>query len=331
MHRRLRKHAVITAVLAAVLSTGFTSPALAALKFYYDPNSGNVSFDTTETRTGKLFTYILRINEYGTPIRFIPENLIRVTSSSLITLEDHLIGEGTWSNPLDGLFTIGNVLPSGLSEETWNGLFGVFSFAFLYGPNQPSGTPNGNHAYVDEIGGGYPPPAELFHGPPEGEFDNRWGVIDPDWLPWAHAAKLIYRAGSGEVLIDTTGDDGGYITAYILESEGAFRPENHTPIVESWLADADADTIGMAADLIEPGQYSLGNIVQPGMTLQEFESTFSSARFLSRVGFKGGSFDFEADGLAMQLVYQAIPEPSTMMILVTSLVQILLRRKQRDQ
>jgi hypothetical protein len=67
------------------------------------------------------------------------------------------------------------------------------------------------------------------------------------------------------------------------------------------------------------------------MTLQEFESTFSSARFLERVGFKGGSFDFEADGLAMQLVYQAIPEPSTMMILVTSLVQILLRRKPRDQ
>lgn len=334
MHRRHRKQCVITAVLAAVLSTGTASPALAVLRFYYDPDDGNVSFDTTQTDTGVVFSYSLGINRSLSSIRFNTENLVRLTNSMFATVTDVLIGEGTTSNPLKGLFTIGNVLPSGLSEETWNETFGTLA---LHGFHPITNgivnyhiTRKGSHFYLDAIGQGHPEPAELFYGPPEGEFDNRWDIVDPDTLDWAQTAILTYRAWSGEVIIDTTGEDSGYITSFLLKSNNAFLPANFTPFIDSPFNTSRPDLIGQVADAVEPGQYSLGNILQPGMTLQEFEATFTSARFLERAGFKGGSFDFEADGLAMQLVYQAIPEPSTMMILAAPLAQILLRRKQRD-
>jgi hypothetical protein len=67
---------LVRALLAAC-GLAIASSASATLVFYYDPATGNVSFDTAATRSGELFSYSIGINKAATPIRFRTENLVR--------------------------------------------------------------------------------------------------------------------------------------------------------------------------------------------------------------------------------------------------------------
>jgi hypothetical protein len=53
-----------------------------------------------------------------------------------------------------------------------------------------------------------------------------------------------------------------------------------------------------------------------------FESSFTSAQFLARVGFKGGSFDFESQGLGLQLQYLAVPEPTNILLALIAFASV---------
>ena len=329
----IARRVLFSALLASFLFGVFTAPAWATLKFYYDPNTGNVSFDTAETRTGVLYGYTLGLNVYRTDIRFFEENLISLTDSTFLDQRDHLIGETTFSQPLSGLYTIGDVLPAGLSEETWNDLFGIRSNGAFY--DSVRGTyveHKGQHAYIDMFGGReYPDPAELLYGAPEGEFENRLDLLDPNTIQWAQSATLVYNPLSGEVVFNTTGLQSGYTTAFFLESEGVFLSENFAPFIDTPIIGATPDTLIMFADIIDPGQYSLGEVLPSGMSLGEFQGVFTNARFLERAGFKGGSLDFETDGVSMSFALAAVPEPASMTLLLGAIVGLLSRRRQSPQ
>jgi hypothetical protein len=176
------------------------------------------------------------------------------------------------------------------------------------------------------IGGGTPPAAEFVYGLPDRPFDNRFAVVDPDTLAWASQATLVYHAWTGEVFLDTTGSDGGHITAFRLQSEGRFLPESWTPPAASPFASADENRLFFAADAIEPGMYSLGRMLPAGMSELEFRSLFTEARFLARAGFQQASFNFAAHGKPFATAY-VIPEPGTLVLAAAGVATGLRRRR----
>ncbi len=288
----------IVAQGAALLAmTLLAAPCGATLKFYYDPDTGNVSFDTTESRTGSLYAYAFEA--YTSAWKFRAENLIRLSNSTLFTALPTTVGEGTVSAPWRGLYSIGDVFPIGLSETELHSTVG-----YLFEPTRPV-----QYLYADQVGGGDPPPAQLIYGRPTGEFVNRWDLVDPNTLDWATAATLVYRPWSGEVLIDTTGDSGGYISGIVLASAGQFIANDFDPFFHGPAVEATEDLIALFGDAFEPGRYSLGQVLRAGMTHEEFESLFSRAEFFARAGFRSAEFNYDAEGLALSVQY--VPEPSS--------------------
>jgi hypothetical protein len=289
--------------------------ASAQLKFYYDPDTGNVAFDTTSTRNGKLYTYLFELNPrsgfnpngpVNLPWEFRAENLIRLSQSTFYAQEPRTIGDTTQSTGWRGLYTIGDVMPIGLTEEFWKTAFVHTLYrngTFAYG-------------YVDVIGGGDPPAAQFIYGRPTGEFKNKWDLVDPATLNWATAANLVYFPLTGEVVVDTSVAGGGYFSALILESASKFNPAGFDPFFQGPFVDATSSLIGLFGDAFEPGRYSLGSILPTALTQSEFEAVFDRAEFLGRAGFKSQDFNFEAQGLSLSLQY--VPEPSVLPFLVTA-------------
>lgn len=308
---------VILASCALVFGT-CARPSTAALKVHYDPLNGNVSFDTLDTRSGSLYSYSLTINRNYTDVRFRPENFVRIFNSTLVEPVDRrgwVLGEGSFTNPVSGLFTIGNVLPEGWSEEIWRQFF------------VPPGFTNFLHA--DVIGGGFNP-TEFIYGGPDREFDNRWDMVDPDSLHWAESARLIYRANTGELLLDSTAEHSGYTTIVLLKSADQFLPNFFTPPVESPFNAATTDTLAVIADAIEPGLYNLGSVLEAHMSREEFSQVLDKAYFVGRAGFGSNlQIDFEENSTSFTLVYQAVPEPASVWFM-TSLLLTLARRRRGE-
>jgi hypothetical protein len=308
--------------MVLVLFQSLAVPAFATLKIYYDPDTGNISFDTSLTRSGEIFNYYFRIDEQATPWRFRPENLVRLSTGTLFTAWPNEVGDSTQTSPWRGLYTIGDVFPAGFTEEYWTT---AFSGGFFNHINPVS------YGYVDIPGNSNTPPAEFIYGRPQGEFENHWDLVDPNTLTWAQTARLVYHAWSGEVIVDTTGASGGHISSLLLLSNERFNPEGFVAFSDGPFNSATESEIGLFADAIEPGRYSIGTILPAGLSAAEYQAAFTSARFLGRAGFNGGSFDFETHGAPMLLQYLAVPEPNCMALSITGLLiaGALVRLKRR--
>lgn len=259
-------------IRAAILLTAAFSfaanSAEAQLTFYYDPDTGNVAFDTADVEDGGfVYSYILKLNEQASELRFRVENYVKITSTTFDAMRPDLIGESPLSTPMEGYFTIGDIMPTGLSENDWTSTF--------VNQRDYNGRPRLGEVdlgfYTYRYGGRLSSPsANFIYGQPDREFDNRWDLIDPDQLDWAESATIVYDPLSGNVTIDTArGAEGGHISWFVLESEGGFLPDNFTPWIDSPFTSATTDLIGFAADAIEPGVYSAGSILVPGLTLEE--------------------------------------------------------------
>lgn len=307
-HRSVWSAVVINCV---TLVSGFScSPASAALKIYYDPLTGNVSFDTRETRSGEVWVYdfmIDRRKQNQVPWRFRNENLVRLSNGSLFTSEGVEVGDSTQSLAWKGLYTIGDVLPSGWTSDYWATAFagGVHNSSKLL-----------QYGYVDIVGGGAPPPAEFIFGRPNEPFVNRWDLVDPATLSWARTATLVYHAWDGEVFVDTTGAQGGHISMLLLTSDGKFLPKGASAFVSGVFSSATKDEVFVAQDAIEAGMHSLGKILPAGLSPSQYQAAFESAKFIGRAGFNGGSFDFVTHGVPMTLTYAAVPEPTALLLLI---------------
>jgi hypothetical protein len=250
-------------------------------------------------------------------IRFRAENHVRISNSTFFASEGDWITDSSDIDPLVGLYTIGDILPIGLDEETWTSMFRRQS-------TQDSES-IGTYYYSDPLasdGAFVNGPAEFVYGLPDRPFDNRLDLLDPDEIQWATTAVLRYRAINGELLLDTSGPDGGYISSFTLESESAFFDEAFDPPTDSPLVIRRPGELSQYVEIIEPGVYSLGQILEVGLSEAEFGETFTSARFMTRTGYDLGSFDFEADGLDFAMAY-SIPEPSSMNLLLLGATVVL--------
>ncbi|MGL4512439.1 MAG: hypothetical protein ACRCT8_05055 [Lacipirellulaceae bacterium] len=302
----------LLATLAAFLAP---TPAAARLLFYYDPDTGNVAFDTRNSESGELYGYTLNIDPNLTPVRFRSENLARLRHGSLTTSVPLTVGHATLSTPFRGLLTIGDVLPPGLSEDVWRSLLSVPydlpddhpDLSRFYSDN--FGPSYGWHSVVQWIGdGGYGLVPDFVYGRPDRPFDNRFDAIDPDTLPWASRARLVYQAWNGELLLDTTGEEGGHISMFRLVSDGRFLAENWTPPLQVPLTTGTSSTLFLAANAIDPGVHSLGRVLPAGLSDDEFRAFFTESNFIGRIGFRRSNLDFATHGQPFALAHE-VPEP----------------------
>lgn len=302
------RRTVLVCMATAFLTVVSLRQSDAALTYYYDPDTGTVAFDTANTRSGGLYHYYFYLNPYASDIRFRVENLVRISNTTLFTALEDNISDASLTEPVTGYYSIGAVLPAGLSEDTWLNLFDERG---RRGGYRTADQGSGFYGYNAVIGGGEEPPAEFVYGLLDREFDNRFDLIDPDSLTWAEQATLVYHAANGRVDLVTDGDRGGYTSAFLLQSVGRFIPENYHVPLEVPLSEARDSVIGLFADLIEPGKYNLGKILEKGMTPGEFQAVFTQADFYGRAGFGSINFDLATQGRPFEIQYIAVPEPAS--------------------
>lgn len=311
----------LLALLCVVASQTTTSAQLA---FHYDPETGNVSFDTVGTASDGLHMYILALPYGG--MQFRSENFTRLTASQLITSGTHMLSEAfVGAGSVSGVYTIGDVLPVGMTESEWSGLFATQWVG--------SSTPSSSwYSYMvgRESGVGFrfgEEPAEFIYGLPDRPFDNRWDLVDPDTLTWASEATLVYRDWSGELLVDTRGGTGGHISMILLESDGRFDASGFEQFAGGPFNVGDSDTLAIIADAIEPGLHSLGTVLPTGLSAEALEGVFTTNLFLGRAGFQGSSFSILTEGQTLSLSVESIPEPSAFAAATLVLVGSLVRRR----
>ena len=314
------KHRSTAVVLSLTCSTLSLTASGQLLTVYYDPATGNVAFDTSTTPTGGLTSYEFLVQGFPDgPIAFRGENHIRLSDSVFFTDHPWSISDRTrFGEDWRGYYTIGDVFPAGLDAATWETEYLDYIIPYAGSVLRPQDPDLFQLRAVDWV-----------YGQPDREYDNLVDWIDPDTLTWAQSATLQYREATGEVFLITNGSGGGHISSFLLSSDGRFLPDAYTPPIETLLNSTTEDLIGTAADYpVEPGVYSLGAILEAGLSLAEFESLFTQAKFMERAGFNGGSFDFETLGRTFALSYIAVPEPATgLLALAGFLATTRLRRR----
>ncbi|MEM9752618.1 MAG: hypothetical protein AAF916_04460 [Planctomycetota bacterium] len=299
------------------------TPVHASLTIYYDPGTGNVAFDTASTATGLLTTYQMFdldwLDQSG--VGFLGENHVRISDAVAYSAENWWISDRTRPGEvLDGYYSIGNVFPVGLTEDELRN-------DFLQGVSY-------YHADIEtEFYGirGFESsePYDVVYGQPDREYDNYWETIDLSTLDWAETAVIGYDAWTGELWLDTTGPDSGYLsTLHLVATEPVFDPDAFVSPFETPLTLATTTSIAAAAGYpVEPGVYSLGRIMPRGLSAEALAGMFETARFLGQAGVEGSGFDFEGNAVAAQLKhYRSLPEPAAAFGLVFTSAALLRRR-----
>ena len=319
MPRTFRTAQALFAGLALVAAFAATHPAAATMIFYYDPATGNVAFDSRETRSGETLSWGLSLYTAFPEIQFRTDKHIRLTDSPFFELAPSSIFEYFGGQGFRGLYTVGDILPPGLDEQTWSTLFSVPSTP---SPEEPV---PGLYSYIDVLGGEFIPPAEFRYGPPPDLPLNYWSTVDPLSLEWATAAKLIYNYVTGEVTLDTTGPNGGHISIFFLQDPlGRFIPSQATSFPQATLQSVTETSYALTAGAISPNQYNLGAILPAGLSNAEFGDLVDSSLFVAREAFNGADFNIVIHGKSFES--STVPTPATGMMLGLAVLGLARRR-----
>ncbi|MEM1444809.1 MAG: hypothetical protein AAGF84_02035 [Planctomycetota bacterium] len=307
--------------LCFALGSMLGNEANASLTVYYDPGTGNVAFDTASTPTGRMTTY--QFLAQGDIFR--PENHVRISDAVGFSSEPHWVSDRVRpGDVLTGYFTIGEVFPAGLTEDQF---FNQYTPQIDTYESDISNLPNGDRLTSFIGGDGF----FWEYGQPDRPYDNYWDTVDLDTLDWAESALIGYDRRTGELWLDTTGPNSGYIsTLHLVATQPVFNPDAFVQPFETPLVLADATTIAVAAGYpVEPGLYSLGRVLAPGLSPDVLSGMFDTARFLGKAGVEGSGFDFEGNAVAAEVKhFQSLPEPGAT-LMVAAAAMCLLRRRGR--
>jgi len=302
---------LLTLFLALGSLVQSTAQAVVA-PLFYDPATGNVTLDLTEADGGIIRGYTLSSNN-----AFLIDNYVTFMNTPLVDRVPYQIGEANAFGDIPaGVYTVGDILPSGLSKVDVANLLSLDGSEWLGGP------------------GGFRSPFGLVYGPSPFPAVNNPSA-PPPIFDWASEATLIYDPVTGNVKLDSSGPQGGNIASYILKSSpGSFHAANSSPASEGGYHEAN-DTMILEENLtgLTGGIYDLGQILSPGLDLNGLHSHLTSAKFLTAPGHGFGDFDIETNGVGFTLRIAAaaapVPEPSTYAMAVIGLVGLLAYRRWR--
>ena len=270
---------------------------------FYDSATGEVFLDI-QSENGQIVGFDLRSAEG----LMITDNYLRLGDPTLLffVTETYLSDASPPDNSRpDGLYGIGPIFPPGMSEADF--LSDVTSANW--------GRPGTSKFF----------PFEIDFGQPTGIPIN-----DPD-LPrlqsaWAESVALRYFAPTGELTLDTTGAQGGYISHLVLMGD-FLADQAVSPGFDVWEA---TDELIYGLGLLDHGVYELGALLEPGLSPEELTDALSQSGWKGPAGVGISGFDVgsSAGRVAFALVH--VPEPPGglgLMCLMAILFASALRRR----
>ena len=276
---------------------------------YYDPPTGEMFIDAAWPGSDTFYGYAL----WSETDRLITDNYTRLGGSpEVFFLQPRGITEAmAFSDGFDnGLYQLGAVYPANVSEED-----------FLEDVRTEWGNEL-NYSFNIEF------------GRPDGIPKN-----DPD-LPklqdsWASAASLRYIAPTGELILNTDGEDGGFVTIFNIELE---QSSSEQISVDAVINPKPGNALRVLPDalagigLLEPGEYNLGAVLSAGLSASELESTIASSEFLGAAAVGSSDIDVSSFGslgdVQMSLVH--VPEPAARKSLFVALLLLGMMGRRRN-
>ena len=301
------------------------------LPAYYDVATGNLTIDTTNVFEGESIGYGLQW--WGTPFR--PENHTPFMDTFFVTSTRGSIGEVNLDSPAPGgVYSLGNILPIGLSEQELIDQF--------FGPDD-RGRPAGpswtgrKYSVSAGLGDGTIHVLEPIYSPSPFPAINDESNSTPIVEKWANEVTLAYTASTGELILDTSGENGGVIWSYRLTlDQPLFDVENFTPVIDNaptQMMKSVSDSqkiVEVGFSGIPEGTYSLGNVLPAGLNQGELSSLFATSRFIGEPGHSVASLSIDVSGTEMSLVY-SVPEPGSAFLVLSSMVVFLARRSHDER
>lgn len=282
--------------LLSVLLCIVCSTTVVAGTLFYDSVSGDVFINVDYEKHDDFIGISLRSGE----TRFRPDNYQRLgDQSALYYVSDRVIYEarltgrsGRYPGYPNGLYELGAILPAGLSEHDFND-FGIEASWGAIGQIKPIG-----FAIAFERPNGIP-------------FNSGLSKLN-----WADSALLSYNADNGEVILNTDGDAGGYVTSFsvnaiaagILLTDNAIKPAE-----QSHMAITDGGVGLHGVGILSPGQYNLGAILPSDLSASELRNILHSVSMTTTTNV--GSVDIAVAGLDdISIAILWVPEPSAVVL-----------------
>ncbi|MEM9753552.1 MAG: hypothetical protein AAF916_09220 [Planctomycetota bacterium] len=298
-----------------------TIQASGALVWYYDPADGQVYFDPTQTRSGTLLGFHLATNGTDLVERVLPgqtlffneNNRIYVTGPGISFNTNVYISEYFNNSIAPGVHTIGRILPPNLPAETWY----QFANDFSNSPSElsPEELLLPKNSYIDQYGGGKPPAAEFIYGPPASQAVNEWSLEVAQDVTWATKSRLLYDPSNGDVYLDSQHvDNGGYISLISISSSHPLLHENAIDYPAAIGQLVSETSYLMLATAIDSDLYNLGNILPPGLTLEEFRDAFTGSYFVASTDV------FSDDREQLPFLFGTFPIPTRPLIPEPSII-----------
>lgn len=268
------------------------------LPLYYDFRNGNVTVDTTEVHGSSMIGYGFRVPFDG----FLIENWTPFMDTFFISGTEREFGETNMGGISPGVYSLGNVIPAGLSEEELGEYFGPQgpfnrpTSRFQYYAAGALGSQTYHHFSPQYSPSPFPPLNDPSVGPPE---------VDR----WAREITLAYDAATGELALDASGENGGhFMQYYILLKEDVVATEAFTPITDFAAVASPNRITELGLDPIPGGYYSLGNVLPAGLDEEQLFPLFATAAFRGEPTHGNLPLDINTHGIDMAL--NIVPEPT---------------------
>jgi hypothetical protein len=145
---------------------------------------------------------------------------------------------------------------------------------------------------------------------------------------WAEAARLTYNAATGDLILDSTVENGGTLWSYSLYfNDDMVDVDSFSPITEDPGRVVETRAIvEVGFNGIPEGVYDLGPVLPAGLPEATFFQSVRKARFIGETGHGAGALDLDVSGISMSLAY-IVPEPSGALLgLIAASLLLLCRR-----
>ena len=303
------------------LPEGFRDP----LPLFYDAASGNVTIDTTNVFGGELagWAWVVPCEPCDA---FIVDEFTPFMNSAFASARGHSIGESNFSGTPGGVYSLGNVLPQGLTEaELLDTYFSVDQFL-----NSPLSRTM--YFVLGQLGSRTQHVLEpIYSASPFPALNDRGVGPSSSVEAWATQAILRYNTATGDLFVDTSGNNGGAIFSYEIRlAEPVLRLDEFIPVHTPGLGGEDSSDdslLEVSWEGLPPGNHLLGSVLPSGLAEDELESLIDFAQFLSAPGHDAASFDVEASGISMTI--QFVPEPTTSWLALLSVACLFRARPRR--
>jgi hypothetical protein len=276
--------------------------------------TGNVTIDTTTVDA---------FGGYGFEIPFdgfIPENFTPFANSLFVSAKSDQLGETNFRGITPGVYSLGNVLPASLTPD---------ELAAYFGPHEDWPFRNTPYSYyANGISTSTYQVFEPFYSPSPYPALNDPTVGPPVIDDWAEAARLTYNAATGDLVLDSTGENGGTLWGYSLYfNRDMIDVDSFAGIAEEPGRVLETRTIvEVGFSGIPEGVYALGPVLPEGLSEAAFFESLNYARFIGEPGHGAGALDLDVSGIEMSLGF-IVPEPSGVFLgLIAASLLLLCRR-----